>query len=90
MYFNTLEKSCFYGLHLTKPAKSSKHVNMNRTNFVSEIQQMKAVIVNFRRKMYLIPFTSSIAVFKKCLNFVKTNFNLIFIHNAQLSQTSNI
>ena len=40
--------------------------------------EINAVRVNIRRKMYLVPFTTSIAVFeKKCLNFVKKN-NLIF------------
>ena len=37
--------------------ESVKHVNRNRHNFVSQIQQMTNVRVNFRRKMYLIPFT---------------------------------
>ena len=43
--FNTFEKSCFHGIDLTNfTLESAKHVNINRTNFVSWIQQTKGEI----------------------------------------------
>ena len=78
-------KSCFYGLDMTiVPVKSAKHVNMNRTIFF-----LKSVIVNFRKIINLVPFITSIAVFKNALILLK-KLSFSFDFYTQCTIISNI
>ena len=56
--------------------KSAKHV---------QIQQMKGERVNFRRKMYLLPFTTSIAVLKK-INLISIFLYTMHIYLIHLNK----